>query len=230
MSSSLFTKLSTLGVMAMIPTLVFASSALPGKTDPKTIEKQLSSGNARFISSKPTAKNFIISRKPLINSQSPVATVITCSDSRVAPELVFDQDLGRLFVVRVAGNVIDASTLGSIEYGVNHLRTPLLIILGHQSCGAVSAAIEYKLNNQRFEDNINAILEKMLPAVSRAQLKAQSNSNLTNVAIQENIRQTYLDIMAKSPTLKKQIEDKKVKVILAEYYLDSGKVVPVSLN
>jgi len=123
-------------------------------------------GNKRFIEGKPAAKDCSAERRDeLTKGQHPVATILSCSDSRVPPEVVFDQALGDIFIVRVAGNVIEPTVLGSIEYGVEHLHTPLLIILGHESCGAVKATLE---SEGKLEGNIGAILKKIRPAVEAA--------------------------------------------------------------
>ena len=110
-------------------------------------------------------------RKELTKGQKPFAIVITCSDSRVPPELLFDQGLGDIFVVRVAGNVVDPIALGSIEYGAEHLNSPLLFILGHTKCGAVGATLEAK---GKPEGNIGAIVKKIQPAVATAKKKGGS--------------------------------------------------------
>ena len=123
----------------------------------------LMEGNARFVSGDLAPKNFPERRTELVSGQSPFVTVVTCSDSRVPPELIFDQGLGDIFVIRVAGNVMDPVVLGSVEYGVEHLHTPLLVILGHQCCGAVTAATEGGA-----EGNIESIMTEIEPAVEIA--------------------------------------------------------------
>src|SRR2546421_4904043 len=112
---------------------------------PAAALKLLKQGNERFTQGKLAARDIGASRRAaLAKGQHPFAVVLTCADSRVAPELVFDQGLGDIFVLRVAGNIADRSVIGSIEYAVEHLHTPLIVVLGHESCGAVQAALEGK--------------------------------------------------------------------------------------
>ncbi|HAM50328.1 MAG TPA: carbonic anhydrase [Nitrospiraceae bacterium] len=188
---------------------------------------KLIDGNIRFMSGGLAKKNIGESkRQELAKGQQPFATVISCSDSRVAPEIIFDQGLGDIFVVRVAGNVVEATTLGSIEYGVEHLHTPLLVILGHESCGAVQAALETK---GKPEGNIGAILKKIMPAVNAARKAHKNPSETLNIAIQENIKNTYKDVM-KSKIVSELVHEGKLKVIGAEYYLGTGKVELINLS
>ena len=132
----------------------------------------LMAGNARFVAGKPEARALVSLRQKLASGQSPKAIILACSDSRVGPELVFDQSLGDIFVVRTAGNVADAVGLGSIEYAVDHLHSPLLVVLGHQKCGAVSAACSGEKMPSR---NLDAIVERINPAVSQAKSYAKAD-------------------------------------------------------
>src|SRR5262245_24451061 len=121
------------------------AAALPAQApaDPAAAAlAKLKEGNGRFVGGKAMTKGIDVKeRAELVKGQQPFAIVLTCADSRVAPELVFDQGLGQLFVLRVAGNVCDPNILGSIEYGVEHLKSPLIVVMGHEKCGAVAAAI-----------------------------------------------------------------------------------------
>ncbi|HET6516062.1 MAG TPA: carbonic anhydrase [Thermodesulfovibrionales bacterium] len=195
--------------------LVYAG--IEGGKDPLNT---LIDGNKRFISGELSKKDLGDSRRQeLTKGQHPFATVLTCSDSRVAPEIIFDQGLGDIFVVRVAGNVVEPTTLGSIEYGVEHLQTPLLVILGHESCGAVKAALEA---TGKPEGNIGAILKKILPAVKTAKKAGKDEKQTLNLAVQENVKNTYMDIM-KSKIVRELAREGKLKIIGAEYYLETGK-------
>ena len=165
-------------------------------------------------------------RQELTKGQHPFATVLSCSDSRVDPEVLFDQGLGDVFVVRVAGNVVEPTTLGSIEYGAEHLHTPLLVILGHESCGAVKATLEAK---GKPEGNIGAILKKIMPAVNTAKKAKKDPDETLNIAVQENVKNTYKDIM-KSKIVKELVHEGKLKVVAAEYYLGTGKVELIDLE
>lgn len=189
---------------------------------------KLIDGNKRFTSGELAKKDIGDQRRQeLTKGQNPFATVISCSDSRVAPELVFDQGLGDIFIIRVAGNVVEPTTLGSIEYGAEHLHIPLLVILGHESCGAVTAAVDAKGEP---EGNIGAILKKIMPAVKTAKKAKKDKDETLQIAIQENIKNTYKEIMKKSKIMKELVHEGKVKVIGAEYYLGSGKVEIVDLE
>jgi carbonic anhydrase len=185
--------------------------------------KSLLDGNGRFVSGKPAAKDFgEAKRTELAAGQHPFATVVACSDSRVAPELLFDRGLGEIFVVRTAGNVVDPIAIGSIEYGVEHLHTPLLVILGHESCGAVKAAMEA---GGEPEGNIGAIIKKIRPSIEKAKAAGSTDKGrMMETAIQENMRHTYDDILMNSSVIAGMMHEGKLKVVLAEYYLGTGKV------
>jgi carbonic anhydrase len=204
---------------------ISANAFAEGTADP---QQMLMDGNARYVSGE-AAKKDISSEKrmSLVNGQKPYAIVLTCSDSRVPPELIFDEGLGQLFVIRVAGNVIDPVTLGSIEYAAEHLKTPLLIIMGHSNCGAVKSALEAK---GKLEGNLGELVNKVLPAVKKANAAGKKDASETlDIAVQENIKNMYAETM-KSKVVKELSEEGKLKVITAEYYLDSGKVVPVEVE
>ncbi len=192
---------------------------------------KLLEGNKRFISGSPATKDTGDKRrKELSKAQHPPAIVVTCSDSQVAPEIIFDQDLGHLFVVRSAGNVLDPISVGSIEYAAEHLHAPLLIILGHDNCDVVSAAIETK---EKTEDNIWTILRKILPAVKKATAEGGTKENILNNAIRENVLLQQKYLLRKSPVIKKLIASGDMKVVAGIYHLESGAVelfsVPTSL-
>jgi carbonic anhydrase len=188
---------------------------------------KLLEGNKRFISGQLTTKDCSTEkRQELTKGQHPFATVLSCSDSRVAPEVIFDEGLGDVFIVRVAGNVVEPTTLGSIEYGAEHLHTPLLVILGHESCGAVKATLEAK---GKPEGNIGAIIKKIMPAVNTAKKAKKGPDETLNLAVQENIKNTYKDIM-KSKVVKELVHEGKLKVVAAEYYLGTGKVELIDLG
>ena len=188
---------------------------------------KLLEGNRRFISGELSQKDVGDKRRhELTNGQHPFATVLSCSDSRVAPEVIFDEGLGDVFIVRVAGNVVEPTTLGSIEYGAEHLHTPLLVILGHESCGAVKATLEAK---GKPEGNIGAIIKKIMPAVNAAKKAKKDPDETLNLAVQENIKNTYKDIM-KSKVVKELVHEGKLKVVAAEYYLSTGKVELIDME
>jgi carbonic anhydrase len=199
------------------------TSHAPSHATPSASEiwGSLMAGNQRFVAGKPEARDVVSLRHQLASGQSPKAIILACSDSRVGPELIFDQSLGDIFVVRTAGNVADAVGLGSIEYAVEHLHSSLLVVLGHQKCGAVSAACS---GEKMPSANLDAIVEKIAPAVTRAKTSAKSD-DLVESAIKENVHQSAHDLLANSEIIRHGVESGKLTMIEAEYELDSGKVV-----
>jgi carbonic anhydrase len=144
--------------------------------------------------------------------------ILTCSDSRLSPEVVFDQGLGDLFVVRVAGNVVDAALLGSIEYAVGHLHTPLVMVIGHQSCGAVSATLDSIQHHTEPHGGIAALVTAITPAVAAAE---QRPGDLLDNTIRANAEQSR-DQIVKSPELEGPLDSGALKVVTAYYSLDTG--------
>jgi carbonic anhydrase len=177
-------------------------------------------GNARFVAGTPKTRQIVALRKSLAGSQSPHVIVLACADSRVAPELVFDQSLGDLFVVRAAGNITDALGLASMEYAVEHLGSSMLVVLGHSKCGAVSAACS---GGKMDTSNLQAMVDQIAPAVSIA--KASAPADLVEAAVKENVHQSAKDVLARSEVLRHFKDDGKLTVVEAEYELASGKVV-----
>jgi carbonic anhydrase len=194
-----------------------ASDAIPSADD---VWNNLVAGNHRFVDGKPEGRDLVSLRNKLASGQSPMAIILSCSDSRVGPELIFDQSLGDLFVVRTAGNVADAVALGSIEYAVDHLHSPLLVVLGHQKCGAVNAACSGEKMPSR---NLEAIVEKIDPAVTQAKTYSKAD-NLVESAIKENVHRSAGDLLSNSKIVRDAVKSGKLKVIEAEYELDTGKV------
>lgn len=193
--------------------LGFAADPVP-VVNPDTALATLEKGNASYAAdpvsaSKPTEE----ARKSSISSQHPIAVVVTCSDSRTAPELIFNQNLNRLFVVRTAGNVVDDIGLGSIEYAVEHLGVRLIVVMGHQNCGAVKATIA----GGSVPPHINSIVNQIKPAVATA--KTEQGDLLTN-SIQANAIRVSDKIRHDSAL--KDVSD--VKVVPAVYSLETGKV------
>jgi len=181
----------------------------------------LMAGNARFVAGKPQTYGLHSLRQKLGSGQSPHVIVLSCSDSRVSPELTFDQSLGDLFVIRAAGNVADPVGLGSIEYAVDHFHSPLLVVLGHQKCGAVIAACSGAKMPSR---NLEAIMNKIGPAVAQARAYAKGD-DLLESAIKENVHQSAKDVVADSEIIRDAVKAGKLTVIEAEYQLDTGEVV-----
>jgi carbonic anhydrase len=202
-------------IMSFIALPVYVKT-MPGAADSLA---KLFSGNGNFL--KKSDKNLMAE---LSKGQHPYAVVVTCSDSRVAPEIIFDENLGKIFVVRTAGNVVDEIALGSIEYAVEHLHVPLVIVMGHQSCGAVKAAIEAKGEP---EGNIGAILKQIAPAVKKVRSSAKADENIENKVIIENVKNVMANITSKSSIIKEEIKHGKVKVMGLYYSIETGKAEKV---
>ncbi len=177
---------------------------------------RLKEGNERFVNDKRDGKLQDSSRRQeLTSGQEPFAIVLSCADSRVVPEFAFDTGLGELFVVRVAGNVANTESLASIEYAVANCKSSVIVVLGHQSCGAVTAAIKGGNNGY----NLNLLLSQIAPAIEEAGEGASINT-----VVKQNALLTAQDLINRSSIVAKFVQDGLVKVIPAYYNLDSGKV------
>jgi carbonic anhydrase len=183
--------------------------------------KKLMDGNQHFASGQPAQKDIgAVRRAELVKGQSPSVVVLSCSDSRVPPELIFDQGLGDIFVVRVAGNVADPVALGSIEYAVEHIHVPLIIVMGHDRCGAVTATID----GGKPEGNIRAIVRKIAPAVRRAKTTGKKGDDLLEAAVIENAWNVMTALTRESKIIKHLVDENKLKIVAAKYSLQTGKV------
>lgn len=187
---------------------------------PEKIWNDLVEGNQRFVAGKPKVREFKQLRSALAKGQHPKTIVLTCSDSRVPPELLFDKNLGDLFVVRSAGNVADPVGLGSIEYAVEHLGSSVLVVLGHEKCGAVTAACS---GEKIPSANLQAIMDRIDPAIMQARSYAKPD-NLVDAAISENIHQSAQDVLQRSEILRQALKQGKLTIIEAIYRLDTGEV------
>lgn len=214
---------------------LFASSEGPGMTPDAALQK-LMAGNKNYVADKLTnqAQANVAARTALAGSQKPYAIVLTCSDSRVPPELIFDKGLGEIFVIRVAGNVPDPIILGSIEYAAEHLGTSLVMVLGHERCGAVTATVDAK-DKSTGSPNIDAIVAAIKPNVALATngcaiCKDDKNCLETNkkavveCVIDANIKTVAENLVKDSALLKHLVEEKKLTIVGAKYDLDDGVV------
>jgi carbonic anhydrase len=197
------------------------SEATAGIANGEKIWADLMEGNQRFVSGQTRFREVVQLRHTLAKGQHPKVIVLTCADSRVPPELVFDQNLGDLFVIRAGGNIADAIELGSIEYAVEHLGSTVLVVLGHEKCGAVTAACS---GEKMPTANLQAMVDKIDPAVARAKTYAGADG-LLDAAILENVHQSARDVLANSEVLRHAHEEGKLAVIEAVYKLDAGQVV-----
>jgi carbonic anhydrase len=185
------------------------------------IWETLMAGNRRFVQGEPEQRDLVERREELAGSQHPQVIVLTCSDSRLSPELIFDQNLGDLFVIRTAGNIADRVALGSIEYAAEHLHARLLVVLGHEKCGAVAAAASGK---PMPTPNLAAIVNQIAPALKPIQAPPGSDQRTTQ-GINANVHQSARDVLKHSPLLKKEVAHRKLAIIKAVYRLKSGQVV-----
>lgn len=203
------------------------SSGMPYRDEQSEITAEeaiarLKEGNERFIAGESQFPRIDASHRAeiLAMGQRPFATVIACSDSRVPVELVFDQGMGDLFVIRVAGNVCAIDETASAEFSVGYLGTPLLMVLGHHDCGMVGAV----LKDADLHGNIPAIVEHVKPAVDRARATGATGEELIDAAVRENVWQSISDLFARSPVIVERVREGKLKVIGAEYNIESGEV------
>jgi carbonic anhydrase len=184
---------------------------------------RLVAGNRRFVAGKSEHPSDSVARRDELKSaQHPFAIVLACADSRVAPELVFDQGLGDLFVVRVAGNVTDPVVTGSISYAVHHLHAPLVVVLGHQSCGAVQAALMTPADLAKEPTEIQALVHDVQPSLKDLAPSLTGNDRL-RAAIAANVRRSVSQLEQAS-AIKEAVAEKHLKIIGGVYSLDSGKV------
>ncbi len=214
--------ISIIAVLFVYSGTAFASGEGAGISPDEALQR-LIDGNGRFVEGKQAGNDIGENRRrELTKGQSPFAVILSCSDSRVPPEHIFDQGLGDIFVVRVAGNVADSIELGSVEYAVEHLGTPLILVLGHQMCGAVKATVD----GGKPEGNIGSIVKKIAPAVKKAKssVKDKDKDKLLDAAILENTKNSAKTLTAKSAIIKHLVEENKVKIVAGVYNMATGRV------
>ncbi len=188
------------------------------QTNAEKALKKLLQGNKRFVAANARHPNQGIKRrKKATRGQKPFAVIVGCSDSRVPPEIIFDRGLGDLFIIRLAGNIVDDCALGSIEYAVDHLGTDLVVVLGHGKCGAITTAV----NGETPHGHIGSIVKAILPAVKKA--KQESGDVLEN-AIRTNVRFVVDRIKSSKPIIAKKVKAKKLHIIGAYYDIETGEV------
>jgi carbonic anhydrase len=216
-------RIETNARMSLLVIVLWGLVALPVVAQEKpalTAEQaweQLKKGNEKYVADKSVAPDLGAERRrELEKGQQPFAIVLTCADSRVAPEFIFNQGLGDIFVLRVAGNIADPFVLGSMEYAVEHLHSPLIVVLGHSKCGAVDAA----LGEHKPSGNLGKLIEEVhvgqdLPKEKAASLEA---------AIKNNVRHQAELLTKKSEVVKEFVDHKKVRIVSGVYDLATGKV------
>jgi carbonic anhydrase len=201
-------------------------SAPIGRPSTKTAAQalaRLKAGNARFVRGQarfPTVQKEVLAE--LAKGQQPFATIIGCSDSRVPPELVFDASFGELFIIRIAGNVISDEVMGSLQYAAVHLRTPLFVVLGHEGCGAVQAALARRAGGDRARARIALLLERILPGLEGLDADGDPARQL-DAAVEANVRWSMRQLL-ESPEGRKRVKEGRLKLVGAVYQLVSGRV------
>ena len=184
---------------------------------------QLKAGNERFVAGTlrfPTVQKEILA--DLAKGQHPYATILSCSDSRVPPELIFDAGFGELFIIRVAGNVMSPEIAGSVQYAGRHLHTPLFVVLGHTNCGAVAAAIETRLHGTAHHSRIQLLVDSILPGL--ADLDLQGNpETIGNEAVEANVRWSMRQIL-ETPEGRERKATRELKLVGAIYEIETGRV------
>jgi len=215
---------SCLVIVSLLGSNQFTGAADPAHSDqpslaPAEAISKLKEGNGRYTSGNLQHPGQTTERRTeLAKTQHPFAAIVSCSDSRVPPEIVFDQGLGDLFIVRVAGNVINDEGLGSIEYSVDHLGTRLILVLGHQSCGAVKAARETIAAKGKAPGHIESLVTAIKPAV-----EATAKDDL-DTTVKANVKNVVQALRASTPILKAKVDSAEIQVIGGYYSLDTGAV------
>jgi len=210
-------------VAAALAVPAAATTAASGISADESL-RLLKEGNARYVDGKPQHPRQDGARRALTAAQGqhPLAALLTCADSRAPAEIIFDQGIGDLFVVRVAGNVAATDEIGSIEYAVDVCATPLVVVLGHTQCGAVTAVVD----GAKLPPNIANLVSPIKPAVDKAR---EANSQaakdvLLKAAITGNVWQAMEDMLRLSPIIRERVKDGRAQVVGALYDLDSGQV------
>jgi carbonic anhydrase len=188
------------------------------KITPDSVLAELKAGNGHHVAHRYQHPHESLERlRQLVSGQHPHAEVLSCSDSRVPPELIFDQGLGDLFVIRVAGNVASDTELGSLEYGAEHLHVPLIVVLGHESCGAVTAAVQ----GGPPEGHISVLVDLIKPAVEKT--RGRSGDPVSN-AVRMNVELVVKQLRSSTPILSELVAHGKLRIVGAVYSIETGTV------
>jgi carbonic anhydrase len=194
----------------------------PNAISPDEALQRLMQGNARYAANAPTQRDFSAGRAERASGQFPIAAILGCSDSRVVPDLVFDQSPGDLFVVRLAGNFLDDDGLASLEYAVKFLGAPLLMVVGHSNCGAVAAAVKVVTERAVLPGHLPELIKAIEPAVIAAH--ARHPSDLVAASIEENVKLNVKRMHDDEPILSEALAAKKIAAVGGVYDIATGKV------
>ena len=193
--------------------------------DPRTALERLEAGNRRFVANELTLDIDDAARRSLAAQQSPFAVVLGCSDSRVPVEVVFDQGLGDLFVIRVAGNIVQPSQIGSVEFAAQAFGTRLVVVLGHTRCGAIEATLEQLLGpSAEPSDNMAAIVSRVRPSVEGLLGQIDDREELLRHAVRENVRYASNALRHGSTVIEGLVDAGDLVIVGAEYCLETGRV------
>ncbi len=205
----------------------FRTLAKPqNEMDPDSALQRLRDGNIRYVTDRTFPRDYSKERSALTKAQNPFACILSCADSRVCPELAFDENRGDLFVTRLPGNYVSMDVLASLEYGTAVLKAPLIMVMGHTECGAMKAAIQAKKSNSDFPGHISNIATAVGPAV-RAAIKnghTDDDACLLDDATREHIKLTAGMLREAAPILSQLVSSGKLKVVGGLYHLDTGRV------
>jgi carbonic anhydrase len=227
---------AVLGFVTLAAGMAFAASVSVPAVSPDEALKKLMDGNQRYVENQMTGSKLcdLSTRTSIAKSQHPYAIILTCSDSRVPPEIIFDKGLGEIFVIRVAGNIPDPVVLGSIEYAAEHLGSPLVMVLGHERCGAVKATVDAK-GKSSGSRNIDAIIKAVAPAVKTAVKDCQAckddkkcadtrKEEFVECVVDANAKIVAASLTKNSKILNHLLHENKIRIVAAKYDLDDGKV------
>lgn len=199
------------------------TATAPRQPTPDEALDRLKTGNSRFTADEASGADLTRDRRmSLAKGQHPFATLVGCSDSRVGPEQLFGVGLGDLFIVRTAGNNVDIAGTGSVEYSVIALNVPLIVVLGHEACGAVVAATQVVTEDKRFPGSIGPMIAPIIPAVLAAQ--RAGGDDLVEASVEENVRRVVERLQTGEAVLQDALEEGKLKVVGAVYSLQTGEV------
>lgn len=219
------------GVCALVGahvTPLVAADAKKTTLSPDEALALLKEGNRKYLAGTPpaVAATGRERRLEIARGQAPFAVLVGCSDSRVPPEVLFGRGLGELFVIRNAGNTVDTAAMGSIEYAVFALGVPLVVVLGHQRCGAVDAAISVVEKNSPYPGSVGPMIEPIIPAVLQARAKAAGakGDELLDAAVRENVLRVVARLRASDPVLRDPLTAGRLKIVGGRYDLDDGNV------
>jgi len=193
---------------------------------PEELWQDLMADNKRFAEGKMASRDVIAARAKTSPAQHPYVMVLCCADSRLSPELIFDQNLGDLFVVRTAGNVADEIALGSLEYAVDHLGSRMLVVLGHERCGAVTTTLS---GGEMPTVNLAALVKKIKPGIEKLKGLVQGDA-LTSLAVEANVHHSASDVIEGSPIIRHEVASGKFTVAKAVYDLSTGQVRRIGGN